>query len=401
METVKDIDTALADKAIAQVRTWLEEARHEKTDAAGRNLAGVLSDPKGLEFATGFVDGVVRPEDLRVAARNFRAVARDVPAFLPAYLRALIRLGGSVATIAPAIVVPIARRVLRQMVRHLIVDASDRRLGPALARIGGPGTRLNVNLLGEAILGQREADRRVAGTIRLIERPDVDYISIKVSSTVAPHSPSAPRSGRGRGRRGARARVPRGHGPRHVPEPRRGRVQGPRPHLDVFQQVLDRDEFQQVRAGHRPAGVSARLHRRDDAPAGVGRGARRIGRIPGEGAHRQGRNLPMEEVDADARLAPCDLAVEAAHRRRLRAGARVRRCTQSASATCTSASPGATSSTSPSRSCSPSIAASPRGSSSRCCSAWRPSRPPSCGAMWASCCCTRPSCASSTWRSRS
>src|SRR5690606_8982213 len=182
------IDRALADQAIAQVRTWLEQARGEKVDAAAKNLAGVLSDPKGLDFAVGFVDGVVRPEDLRVAARNFQRVSRDVPGFLPAPLRALVRLGGSVATAFPGIVVPIARKVLREMVRHLIVDASGAKLGDALAKISGEGIRLNVNLLGEAILGQREAERRVAGTIRLIERADVDYVSIKVSSTVAPHS---------------------------------------------------------------------------------------------------------------------------------------------------------------------------------------------------------------------
>ena len=299
METVKDIDTALADKAIAQVRTWLEEARHEKTDAAGRNLAGVLSDPKGLDFATGFVDGVVRPEDLRVAARNFRAVARDVPAFLPAYLRALIRLGGSVATIAPAIVVPIARRVLRQMVRHLIVDASDRRLGPALARIGGPGTRLNVNLLGEAILGQREADRRVAGTIRLIERPDVDYISIKVSSTVAPHSPWAHDQAVAEAVEALvpvyRAAVANDTFLNLDMEEYKDLDLT----LDVFQQVLDRDEFQQVRAGivlqaYLPDCLAAMMRLQEWAAERVASGG-----SPVKVRIVKGANLPMEEVDAD------------------------------------------------------------------------------------------------------
>src|SRR5699024_9053930 len=44
------------------------------------------------------------------------------------------------------------------------------------------------NLLGEAILGQQEADHRIAATLALIERNDVDYVSIKVSATVAPHN---------------------------------------------------------------------------------------------------------------------------------------------------------------------------------------------------------------------
>src|SRR5690606_33245774 len=58
----------------------------------------------------------------------------------------------------------------------------------AIAKITQPGTRLNINLLGEAILGEHEAERRIAGTQRLLERDDVDYVSIKVSSTVAPHN---------------------------------------------------------------------------------------------------------------------------------------------------------------------------------------------------------------------
>jgi RHH-type proline utilization regulon transcriptional repressor/proline dehydrogenase/delta 1-pyrroline-5-carboxylate dehydrogenase len=185
------IDGAIADEAVALVRAWLAAARDEKVDSSARNLAGVLRDPHGLAFTVGFVDGVVRPEDTRVAARTLAGLVPLIPRFLPAPLRGLIRVGAFFAPILPDVVVPASRAVLRRMVRHLIVDARENRLGAALARITGEGTHLNVNLLGEAILGQREAERRLAGTRRLLERDDVDYVSIKVSSTVAPHSPWA------------------------------------------------------------------------------------------------------------------------------------------------------------------------------------------------------------------
>ncbi|MDX6449784.1 MAG: polyisoprenyl-phosphate glycosyltransferase, partial [Gaiellaceae bacterium] len=42
-----------------------------------------------------------------------------------------------------------------------------------------------------AVLGEREATRRLSGTHDLLARDDVDYVSIKVSATVAPHSPWA------------------------------------------------------------------------------------------------------------------------------------------------------------------------------------------------------------------
>ncbi|MFJ5699359.1 bifunctional proline dehydrogenase/L-glutamate gamma-semialdehyde dehydrogenase [Arthrobacter sp. NPDC093139] len=179
---------ALSDAAIALVRRWLTEAAKIPSDASAEQLAGVLKDPNGLDFTVGFVDGVVRPEDLKVAARNLAALAPKVPAFLPWHMRSAVRLGGTMAPVLPNVVIPIARRVLREMVGHLIVDATDAKLGPAIAKIRKDGIKLNVNLLGEAVLGENEASRRLEGTHTLLARPDVDYVSIKVSSTVAPHS---------------------------------------------------------------------------------------------------------------------------------------------------------------------------------------------------------------------
>lgn len=179
---------ALATEAVALVRHWLTEASKVPVDASAQQLAGVLKDPNGLEFTVGFVDGVVRPEDLNVAARNLAALAPKVPAFLPWYMRSAVALGGTMAPVMPQVVIPIARKVLREMVGHLIVDATDAKLGPAIAKIKKDGIKLNVNLLGEAVLGEHEASRRLEGTHTLLARPDVDYVSIKVSSTVAPHS---------------------------------------------------------------------------------------------------------------------------------------------------------------------------------------------------------------------
>ena len=184
--------SALADDAVALVKKWLVESRAVPVDAAGERLAGVLRDPHGLDFTVGFVDGVVRPEDLKVAAAKLKELVPLTPGFLPAPMRAAIGLGGATAGMVPGIVVPAARTVLRQMVRHLIVDARDEKLGKSIAHIRETqGVKLNINLLGEAILGREEAARRLEGTRRLLERDDVDYVSIKVSSTVAPHSPWA------------------------------------------------------------------------------------------------------------------------------------------------------------------------------------------------------------------
>lgn len=181
----------IAEQSIEQVRAWLETASRLPVDPSAKRLAGLLQDPAGLEFAVGFVDGVVRPEDARVAGRALARLAKNPPRFLSWPLRAAIRVGGIAALVVPGIVVPVARRVLRGMVAHLVIDATDPGLGRALRRIRGRGARPNVNLLGEAVLGAHEAAKRLDGTTRLLERGDVDYVSIKVSATVAPHNPWA------------------------------------------------------------------------------------------------------------------------------------------------------------------------------------------------------------------
>ena len=147
---------------------------------------GVLKDPQGLPFTIGFVDGVMRPESLAAAASNLNRVAPLVPKFLPWYLRGAVQVGGAVAPVLPSPVVPIARRVLREMVGHLVVDARPDKLGPAIAKIRENGAKLNLNLLGEAVLGEQEALRRLDGIHELIRRPDVDYVSVKVSA-IASH----------------------------------------------------------------------------------------------------------------------------------------------------------------------------------------------------------------------
>lgn len=182
----------LADAAVELAHRWVHEAASVPVDPAAERLAGVLHDPNGLPFTLGFVDGVMRPESMAAAASNLHRVAPLAPGFLPWYLRGAVRLGGGIAPTLPLPTVPIARRVLREMVGHLIVDARPEKLGAALERIRRPDAsgvaavpRLNLNLLGEAVLGEAEAKRRLQGIHDLIRRDDVDYVSVKVSAIMS------------------------------------------------------------------------------------------------------------------------------------------------------------------------------------------------------------------------
>ena len=181
--TLTESALALADRWVAA--TAAGETRTEKR-TTGR-LAALVSDPRGLELAVRFVDRVARPEDVHVAARELAGLRRFAGAagsFLGPLDRTLLTLGATLAPVLPRVVVPAARARLRQLVGHLVADAGPG-LGPHIAQAGAEGFRLNLNLLGEAVLGETEAGSRLARVRALVERPDVDYVSIKVSAVAS------------------------------------------------------------------------------------------------------------------------------------------------------------------------------------------------------------------------
>jgi RHH-type transcriptional regulator, proline utilization regulon repressor / proline dehydrogenase / delta 1-pyrroline-5-carboxylate dehydrogenase len=298
------LDRTLAEEAVALARRWLDASRHVEQDAAAARLAGVLGDRNGLAFTVGFVDGVVRPEDVHVAARNLRALTPVIPRFLPLPLRAAIRIGALLAPVAPWLVVPTARLALRRMVRHLVVDASETRLGAAIDRIrgGNPNVRLNINLLGEAILGEKEAARRLDGTRVLLQRDDVDYVSIKVSATVPPHSPWAFDDAV---ERATRALAPLFRIAASAPGGQKFINLDMEEYRDldltlaVFTALLNRDEFLDLEAGivlqaYLPDALGAMIELQRWSRARRARGG-----APVKVRVVKGANLPMERVEAE------------------------------------------------------------------------------------------------------
>ncbi|MEK9987173.1 MAG: proline dehydrogenase family protein, partial [Aquiluna sp.] len=180
----------LVEASIGLVDKWVSEAAQLKENKSSQRLSGLLKDPNGLDFAVGFIDGVIRPEDIRVAATNLYQLRTLSPRFLPWPLRALLGLGANLAPLLPWPVIPIARSVLRSFVSHLVIDASQSKFRRATRKLGLDAT-LNVNLLGEAVLGHAEADKRLSHVAEILSRPETEYVSVKVSAIVAPHSPWA------------------------------------------------------------------------------------------------------------------------------------------------------------------------------------------------------------------
>ena len=186
LHTETDLDKLTA-QSIDTVRRWLRVSTSMTTakNPAAERLSAVLSDENGLDFTVGFVDRVVRTDDVHAAADALTEVGKLAPETMSYLDRAQIKAGAALAKIAPQVVVPAARTRLRQMVGHMVVDARDKQFGKTVAALTADGHRLNINLLGEAVLGDGEADNHLEQTHRLLARDDVDYVSVKVSSVAS------------------------------------------------------------------------------------------------------------------------------------------------------------------------------------------------------------------------
>lgn len=184
----------LTDEAVARVVRWLDAAGQKtarRERAASRRLAGIVTDEAATIFAMRFVDRVIRPESRAVAANQLASLVNEapLPVFLSTLDRALLRAGARLGRWLPHLVMPIALRRMRSLVGHLVVDAQPDRLAGHLRDRALDGFALNVNMLGEAVLGDTEARRRHREVLDTLMLPDVDYVSVKVSSVVSQLNP--------------------------------------------------------------------------------------------------------------------------------------------------------------------------------------------------------------------
>jgi RHH-type proline utilization regulon transcriptional repressor/proline dehydrogenase/delta 1-pyrroline-5-carboxylate dehydrogenase len=188
----------LVDEAVELVRSWVAAAARERTRAEAREataLRRLLDHPDGLSFLLGLTDRVSRPADAATAARHLRALVdrHGNAEFLPGPDRRALGLGAGLASLAPGVVVATAKRRLRSQVGGLVGDARPRALAEHLAEIRADGLGVNLNLLGEEVHGEAEAEARLARILHLMGRPDVDYVSVKASAVVGHLDPWAHR----------------------------------------------------------------------------------------------------------------------------------------------------------------------------------------------------------------
>ena len=185
--TNQETDTTLIDDAERRAALILEAARPtSKESARADRLASLLADEEGRDLLLDLTDQVMRIHDPARSAKRLHELTRaGVPASLGWFDRLGLTALGSVAPIGPRTAQRLTTWRVDKDTSGVILPADDPEFAEYLARRKAEGFRLNVNVLGEAILGDDEAQERTRRVCELISRPDVDYVSVKISAICA------------------------------------------------------------------------------------------------------------------------------------------------------------------------------------------------------------------------
>ncbi|QDV30588.1 Bifunctional protein PutA [Planctopirus ephydatiae] len=253
--SVNLIDSASFMESVTQrAEQLLVKSRLAQTSAekkAAQNVAGMMNDRAGKSLTLAMVDEVFRShQPARQAQRWQSALDRfGIPGYLPWIDRCLMQMGSLASRIAPGIVMPLVTSRLQSESSNVILDATPSELKRHFATRQSEGFRCNLNHLGEAILGEEEAQHRLKLILGYLANPLVDYVSVKITAIFSQVNIVAWKETRSeiceRLRTIFRAALPQGKFVNLDMEEYRDLAIT----IEAFQTVLDEPEFRQLSAG--------------------------------------------------------------------------------------------------------------------------------------------------------
>ena len=180
-------DEELAAEAVALAGELLSAGRKRlkfRDRLAARKLGRMLDDPSGKALTLSLADQVFRSRFPRRVASQFRHLVKSygTPRYLPFYERLAMGIGSLAAAFFPGKVMSLVTKKMRSESKAVILAGEPEKFLRHAARRAEQGTQLNVNQLGEAILGEEEAARRLDALVGRLKDPTVTYISVKLSA---------------------------------------------------------------------------------------------------------------------------------------------------------------------------------------------------------------------------
>ena len=187
-ETDSNVD-ALTSRSVLLVRELMNQSdKNRKLDekSSRRRVSRLFKDQKAIQATITLTDEVMRIQSQSASARIFRRAAKNASITGFGLINAVgLKSLSLVSRVLPKISVAVVHKTIRILSKSQILPYEEAQLKNHLQARNKDGISLNINVLGEAVLGDHEANARLELILAMIRRSDVNYISVKLSAIVA------------------------------------------------------------------------------------------------------------------------------------------------------------------------------------------------------------------------
>ncbi|MDH4945049.1 bifunctional proline dehydrogenase/L-glutamate gamma-semialdehyde dehydrogenase [Sulfurimonas sp. C5] len=191
-----NIDKTTFNDAKKLATKWQLEIEHNRENAEKKFHAimqRMLQDPTNKVFLIELLDQSFRSLDANRIADQLEYIFEKYnnTTFFTEFEQLLVWLFRNVGIYLPYISVPLFIKYLRNDIKNIVIKGEEKPLNAHLQKRIDEDTRVNINIIGEAVLGEQEAKERVEKYIKVLENPNINYVSIKISTIFSQINPIA------------------------------------------------------------------------------------------------------------------------------------------------------------------------------------------------------------------
>jgi len=181
------IEKQLLDDSIALAESWqkLAEKRINRFDRRfHRKMRKMLQHPHDKVLLMQLMDQCFRSKNnARVANQILYLFEKHgIAEFFSTSERILLSFFKNLGVLLPDISIPLFIRQIREDSRTVVIKGEEQVFHHHLSRRKKENTDCIINLIGEIVLGENEADARLQKYLDALENPHIEYLSIKLST---------------------------------------------------------------------------------------------------------------------------------------------------------------------------------------------------------------------------
>lgn len=176
------VQQALSVARRLQARASVLQTSAEKKQQ--HELARMMKSPHDKATLMQMTDQSLRAKGSRRVVDQLRHIldVQGIPGFFSPFDRTMLLGFQSFGSFLPTVTRPLVEAKMRQETVNVILPAEEKKLSKHLRTRQAAGLRMNVNILGETLLGERAASVRLKAYLAALQNPNIECLSIKIST---------------------------------------------------------------------------------------------------------------------------------------------------------------------------------------------------------------------------